>query len=313
MNVSFRTIANRRFDFNVDPSETIQRIKAVFVDEHGFDGNNLKLVYKGQTLEDSSTLAECGVDGTGFVVIYAPMKLSGPRHAPMPEIEPLPTPAPPSPSPSPSKLSPTLHSSPLPTLVPPQAVPDPPNFGALVSELGLLGFSIGACEDALRAAIYRKDLAVEYLLDGVPEMPHYVVAQPEEPESGDEEERDRTDQVITEQLRLVRAGGQTFIEFLDYLHRYYPVHASVAVRSPAHFLADYGFSAADFDLAGAMQSMQRNNTMYDEMMVMFTIEEKAKIRRIEEKGFDTMLVIQVFIACERDEMSTELCLRSMVE
>jgi hypothetical protein len=176
--------------------------------------------------------------------------------------------------------------------------------------LELLGFSTGACEDALRAALYRKDLAVEYLIDGVPELPHYVVAQPQSV-SSDEEDRDQADQDISEQLRLVQAGSQTFVQFLEYLRSHYPVHASVALRSPTHFLTDYGFNPADFDLAGAMQAMQSRNTMYDEMMVMFTMEERAKIRRIEEKGFDTMLVIQVFIACERDETSTELCLRSM--
>jgi UV excision repair protein RAD23 len=303
--LSFRTLSNRNFEVEVDLSEPISRVKQRFADEFGFSGKNLRLIYKGHALSDESTLAQSGVDGSSFVVIYTS---SVPPLRPPPPSPPRPVAPPPTPQQSPERSA-SLTSQPLPRLVCENSHLDPPNFEELVSQLESLGFGRGDCAEALRAALYRSDLAAHFLLEGLPQVERFCVRVDDE-EDGEGEDESLVD--IRQQLLVVKEGGAAFDDFLTLLRVSYPFYFQLFNRSPIGFLKELGFDPGDFDFVSALQTQTGERpTMYDELMGQFSSSEREAVRRLEAKGFDTMTVIQVYIACDKGESETEACLRSM--
>lgn len=203
-----------------------------------------------------------------------------------------------------------LSSQPLPRLVSENSHLDPPNFEDLVSELEPLGFGRGDCAEALRAALYRSDLAVHFLLEGLPQAERFCVRVDDDDEDREVEDESFVD--IRQQLLVVKEGGAAFDDFLTFLRGSYPFYFELINRSPISFFKELGFDPSDFDFVSTLRAHARDRpTMYDQMMGQFSNSEKEVVRRIEAKGFDTMLVIQVYLACDKDENETETCLRSM--
>jgi UV excision repair protein RAD23 len=289
----------------VSPTDRIEAIKLRLATDHDLDAGKLGLLYKGRQLQDTATVQDYGIDGSAFVVIYqAPRPMcAAPARPPvlrLPDPLPLPSPVP----------EPVVHheirNSPLPALVNYAAANDPPNFSELVEQLVSLGFELPDCEEALRAGLYRMDVAVEYLLAGWAPDPPSARPQcaPIDPES-------ITDPQMTEIYRVLKElKGSNIDRFAEYLKKNHPLEYGVFSQSPAGFLGTFGFTPSDFVLAPAPSI--ETGTLYDKLVGRFTAEQREVIRRLEAKGFDSMTVLQVYEACDCDENSTEECLRALV-
>jgi UV excision repair protein RAD23 len=305
--LSFRTLSNRNFEVDFDLLEPVSRVKQHFVDEFGFCDKNLQLIHKGRALSDDATLAESGIDGSCFIVVCT--SRVEPHLPPLPSSPRFVRPLMPQQSP---ELSASPNSQPLPQLISQNSRLDPPNFEDLVSELEPLGFGRGDCAEALRAALYRSNLAAHFLLEGLPQVERFCARIDDEDDDDKEEREDESLVDIKRHLLTVKEGKATFNDFLRLLRETYPFYFQLFNRSPIGFFNDLGFDPGDFDFVSALQTHSRPQpTIYDQMMEMFSSSERAAVRRIEAKGFDTMTVIQVYLACDKDESETETCLRSM--
>jgi hypothetical protein len=85
-----------------------------------------------------------------------------------------------------------------------------------------------------------------------------------------------------------------------------PALAGLIRDDPAAFLGSIGLNPNDFNLNGLGRT-----TQYEELMAGFSDVEKASIHALEKLGFDTMTIIQVFVACGNDEALARDCLCSM--
>jgi UV excision repair protein RAD23 len=321
MQLTFRTIGNKIYQIDFDLSETVQAVKSRIASAYDYDIAKMRLIFKAKVLPDSRTLAELGVDGNGFIVLHA-VPLSASSSAKKPTIsenspasvDPVVSVAPePTPEPEPFQLS----SEPLPSL--PQA-PGPriPGFQQKVANLVSMGFSRGDCEVALRASLGNVDRAADFLLSGrVPEMPNLISTTDLPVSDSDAEDSSVDDQSEEEdeegRLRRFRRFRDSLIRdpaslrtFLAQMAEDNPAIAGLIRDDPAAFLGSLGLNPSDFNLQGLGRT-----TQYEELMSGFSDAEKASIHNLEQLGFDTMTIIQVFVACNKDEGASQACLRSM--
>ena len=108
----------------------------------------------------------------------------------------------------------------------------------------------------------------------------------------------------------VKRGAVQYQHFAEWIQAAYPSWAYGLLHNPIQFFTEFGFDPADF-LPKMRQENRQERGMYEELISEFSDEEQEAIHRIEESGFDTMLAIQVYTACQKNEAETLQCLRSM--
>jgi UV excision repair protein RAD23 len=317
MLLTFRTIGNQVYKLEFEPSQTIASVKASLASAYDYDLAKMRLIYKAKVLPDSRTLAEAGIDVKGFLVLHAvPASSAAPKPEPKTENSPAVAPSVPAPAPiaPPASFAPT--SEPLPFL-PRRNEPTPSGFDNKVANLITLGFSRGDCEAALRASMGNVDRAADFLLSGyVPELPPMMSAADvpvgDSDSEGPDEDSDEEDDDDVRLRRLVRfrdaliRDPASLRSFLQEMASENPAIAGLIRDDPAAFLGSIGLNPNDFNLQGLGRVSR-----YEELMTAFTDGEKYSIHRLEQLGIDTMTIIQVFVACDKNEALTRECLRSM--
>ena len=353
MHVTFRTIGNKLYELDLEPTDTVSHVKATLAKEFGFQSNKIKLIYKAKVLLDNNTLQASGVDGTSFIVLYAmqpqqqqetkkeneadvinnnndgdknTQSLNGDRQS---SVVSAPTINHEIPAAS-QETRPTLPSTaPLPEIFSNNDMPDPPGFRRKVNELMDMGFSEADCENALRAAVGNVDRAADFLLSGnIPDVPRMLsVRDVPMMNRNTNFERiilsdDENDEIFDDDVDNEEEDGmQNFISFRDEMIQHpdklrsflnqmaedNPAIAGLIRDDPAAFLASIGLNPDDFDLTGLGRS-----TEYERLMAEFDDKQQASIHNLEKLGFDTMTIIQVYVACDKDEELTKSCLESMM-
>lgn len=193
MLLTFRTIGNKLYQIEASPSDTIRSVKERLASANAYDLTKMRLIFKAKVLPDSRTLAELGIDGSGFIVLHAvPVSAAAPAKAPsQPQNAPpaaAPEPCPPAPPPAP--VGPSID--PLPCL-PRFSAPAPPGFPQKIASLTSMGFSKGDCDAALRASHGNVDRAADFLLSGhIPDLPQLLSISDVPISDSDDEDTPRT-------------------------------------------------------------------------------------------------------------------------
>lgn len=316
MQLNLCTTGNERFQIIAQPTDTISAVKKLLASKYNLIASKTRIIYQAQILPDIKTVSECGIDRTSCLVLHTAtqkkkiskklnnsdsenvlMEQVSADDKPAPDNEPQPT------------------TEPLPEVRRKWRYQDPPGFEMKVQELVTMGFALRDCEDALRAALYNVDRAADYLLSGnIPSAPPMMSAE-DLPECEEEEEEYDDDEETTQEAQLRRfarfrkqllRSPETLRQFLRDMAEENPAIAGLIRDDPAAFLASIGLNPTEFDLSGLGKSSQ-----YEVMMKQFDSVEQDSIHNLEKLGFDTMTVIQVFVACGKDESLTQECLNSM--
>ena len=205
------------------------------------------------------------------------------------------------------------HASPLPFLEEKTQLVDPPNFDDMVNELVGSGFEHADCVKALRAAVYNPNRAAEFLLSNyIPDLPQlYDISKGTDEAGGEEEdfvsdEEEDDKESFSELVNSLRQDPGFLQFYLQEIADNNPSVAHLIKEDPAAFIVSLGLNPKDFDL-----SSMKAKTDYEKYMEQFSEEEQQAIHRLEKLGFDTMIVIQVYEACGRDENSALSCLMDM--
>ncbi|KAH0794950.1 UV excision repair protein Rad23 [Histomonas meleagridis] len=348
MIVNFRTISNKLYKLELNPTDTILSVKQRLAQEYALDSEKMKLIFKAKILSDNDTLQSFGIDGKGFIVLHtAPQKkspvkpkeqiiVSKPQQPQQKESSPqqLETPkSEKSVKESPKKVEKLPSVEPLPSFTRAKRYPDPPNFHENVQKLMAMGFSECDCENALRASVGNMDRAADFLLSGyIPEAPNLIsvsdvpMSEPKNITFGDDDyfDDEECDEIPASEIDDEEEDGDNSIQnfllfrdelirnpaslrsFLDQTAQDNPAIAGFIRDDPAGFLASIGLNPNDFDLSEFGRKSQ-----YEMLISKFTKKEQLSIHNLENLGFDTMMVIQVFEACGKDEEMTRTCLVSM--
>ncbi|CAM9204055.1 unnamed protein product [Ectocarpus sp. 8 AP-2014] len=153
--LTVKTIKGKKFQIEVEQTQTVREVKGVIEEQNAeFPAAQLKLIHSGQILKDECTLAEYKIKEEEFLVCM----VTKPKPAAA---------APAAPAPAPSPAPATAAAAPAAAPAAP-AVPAAPNADH-VRQLTEMGFPEDQVTAALRAAMGNPDVAVEFLMTGIPD------------------------------------------------------------------------------------------------------------------------------------------------
>ncbi|KAF8706213.1 UV excision repair protein Rad23, partial [Rhizoctonia solani] len=213
MKITFKTLQQKQFQIDAEPSDTVLQLKEKIKDAQGHQVEQQKLIYSGKILSDDKSVESLGIKEKDFLVVMvskpkatpaastSATPAAAPVAAPVPSTPAASTPAP-APVPAPAApsgditMTPATESSAPATSTPapaPGAQESQGAFGdtssfvaggalnsAIENMMGM-GFEREQIMRALRASFNNPDRAVEYLLTGIPE---HLLAETAPPASG---------------------------------------------------------------------------------------------------------------------------------
>lgn len=300
----------------------------------------LKFVYSGKVLQDEKTLEETRVkDGDHIIFMISKKKTETPAPAAVPPASSA------SPAPEPA-------AEPAPSAPPAPAAGGDFTAGeereATIGNIMEMGYDRPQVEAALRAAFNNPHRAVEYLLTGIPESLAAPAAAPapaaaSEPagetapeaesthddanashgenlfeaaaaaqgdhDEGDAHGRDR-DLSEEDQLVMLRNALQSSPELitplLEQLSASNPQIARLIQEDPEGFLRTFLGGAGDgaFEVEG--------DEAEPAAQIVLSEQDESAINRLCELGFDRDLVVQVYMACDKnEEVAADILFRDM--
>ncbi|KAI9481770.1 UV excision repair protein rad23 [Coemansia sp. RSA 989] len=188
MKIKLKTLQQKEFHVEVEPSDSIEAVKQKVKESQGFPVETQKLIFSGKILNNEQTIKEINIKESDFMVVMS----SKPKAAPKPEAatpassaQPAQTVAAPAAQRTgsaaeggndvPATPSPPARTQAASSQETSQAAPGQSQFlsgeqyETAISNMVEMGYSREQCVKAMRASFNNPDRAVEYLLTGIPE------------------------------------------------------------------------------------------------------------------------------------------------
>ena len=291
---NFRTITHKEYAFEFEPSTDFGAVKEAIASELGFNKPQIKLIFHSGLLKDDQTFESVGCGESDFIVLHVPRTVNKAKTTPPRATEP-----------------PKPHESPVPLLEKAPSRPDPPGFEENAAMLAELGYSIGDCKHALRAALFDTERAANYLISGhIPDVDYSnageAVIRSLFGNTGEEEEEE--EDVVERVKAAIQSDPEQARSFLESLAATNPEIGDLIRNDTKGFLLSMGIPE---DKIPDIQISHKPTSQFETLISQFTDEEKAAIHRLEMRGFDSMTILQVYDACGRDEATTLEVLMSM--
>ncbi|KAL8291965.1 hypothetical protein RQP46_001431 [Phenoliferia psychrophenolica] len=187
MKITFKTLQQKQFQIEAEPTETIGDLKKKIATDQGFAVETQKIIFSGKILADEKTVAEANFKEKDFCVVM----VSKPKAAPAPAAPIASTSSAASEVPStpmqPTPAAPVAPDAPGPAAVPAAAAADASTEAAApagpddgsgflvgsalqtsIDEMVSMGFPLDQVKRALRASYNNPHRAVDYLMNGIP-------------------------------------------------------------------------------------------------------------------------------------------------
>ncbi|CAM9117389.1 unnamed protein product [Choristocarpus tenellus] len=164
--LTVKTIKGKKFEVEVEPIQTVKEVKGVIeATDADFPAAQLKLIHSGKVLKDEVSFQEYNIKENDFIVCM----VSKPKPAaptPSPVAAPAPAPTQDAVAPAPATVSVVPAAAAAPAALPAGGAPlNEEN----VRQLCDMGFPDDQARAALRAAMGNAEVAVEFLMTGIPD------------------------------------------------------------------------------------------------------------------------------------------------
>lgn len=343
MKLTIKTLKGSQFEIRVQPTDTIMAVKKSIEDIQGKDnypcGQQI-LIYSGKVLKDESSLAENNISEDGFLV----MMLSKTKSASSSSISS--TQLAPAPAPAPAPIANTSPAMEAPSATAPvtsgqatSSVVADPNFEQTIQHIMDIGGGMWDKETvtrALRAAYNNPERAVDYLYSGIPETAEVAFSDIHLPSvtagaspASTSPNISPLDMFPQENLSGATGGGLGSLDFLRNNQQFQALRSMVQTnphilepmlqelgKQNPQILRQIQENHAEFlDLVNEPANASEGN-LFDQpeedtpLAISVTPAEQEAIERLEAMGFDRALVIEAFLACERNE---ELAINYLLE
>ncbi|XP_052854720.1 uncharacterized protein LOC128263673 [Drosophila gunungcola] len=281
MKLSIRMLDQRTFSLDMSDSQDVRALKQRLgsLPEVSLPVESLQLIYGGRIMEDALPLSEYNITEGTFIVLMSKKSV----QAKPPEEQVPRTPA----------LT-DGHSGSATQVVAPSLTIDEQR----VCDLMAMGYSEQEVRSALRASFNHPERAIEYLISGIPQEP--AAAAPPSGEASEALDQLVGDPVLARVRGMIRENPELLQVILNRLAEIDP-SAIEAIQSYQAMLTG-GDSAASVDVP--LPTLQ----------VSLTAEEVAAVERLEALGFQRIMAVQAYLACDKDEqMAAEILFRHSEE
>jgi len=351
MKIIIKTLQNTQTSLEVNKDDTVASVKQKIEETQKHHVSWQKLIFSGKILADESKLAEYNINEGDFLVLMVrkpaekatptPTPAQAPATTPSAPTQPTPTAPAPTPAPAAAPASTAAAGTP-PTATAAPATTGPVNYESAASTLvtgsayeGMvqsivdMGFEKAQVQRALRASYNNPDRAVEYLMNGIPDIGDapapptggapQAAGQPpaagrppgaaqaagqQPPAAGHAPEAGGGEDALAalrqlpqfEQLRqLVTNNPQVLPGLLQQLGQQNPQLMQLISQNPQAFLnllrGDGGGGGGGGGGEGGLPPG----------VIQVTQEEKDAIDRLTNLGFERQTVIEAYFACDKDE------------
>ncbi|KAK1358129.1 Ubiquitin receptor RAD23 [Heracleum sosnowskyi] len=339
MKLTIKTLKGSQFEIRVQPTDTIMSVKKSIEDIQGKDnypcGQQI-LIHSGKVLKDESSLAENNVSEDGFLVMMLSKTQSTSSSSRL-STQPAPAPEPIA-NTSPTMEAPSATAPVTYDQATSNVVADP-NFEQTVQHIMDIGGGMWDKETvtrALRAAYNNPERAVDYLYSGIPETAEIALSDIHLPSvtagaspASTSPNISPLDMFPQENLSGATGGGLGSLDFLRNNQQFQALRSMVQTnpdilepmlqelgKQNPEILRQIQENHAEFlDLVNEPVNASEGN-LFDQpeedtpLAISVTPSEQEAIERLEAMGFDRTLVIEAFLACDRNE---ELAINYLLE
>jgi len=323
MKVTFKTITQQAFHYELDESITIGDIKKKIEEEKGDPVDFQKLIYNGKILADTDKLGEVNYDDKKFIVVMITKKKPEAKPAETTEAQsstsatPAPTAAAKDVSKTPAGQEPPTSTPAAPTRAARDDVPE--EHQQTVEAIMAMGYERSQVIRALRASYFNADRAVEYLCTGfIPATEEFEAAAAAEGEGGqaqiDEEEIEAGGGLEFlrqlpqfEQLReLIRQNPAMLPQIIQQIAAANPELMEAIRNNQEEFVAIMNSAPGAEEGGGAVGqgapvNPNAGNIGGGPIQIQITEADRNAIDRLKGMGFPEQLVIEAYFACDKNE------------
>jgi UV excision repair protein RAD23 len=322
MKVIFKTIAQETFELDVTEDQTILEVKNEIASAQGenkFPAERQKLIYGGKILTDEQPFSSLNYDEKRFVVLV--MKPEKKVEEPAAAVEPSSKPV--QEAPTPAKAATEVPATPAnraPSVATPQAPartsqPLSDEHQEKLNNIISMGYPEAEALNALRAAFFDPERAVEYLINGVPDTVRAEggfdtrmegVEEDEGPHVGLEFLQDN--EQFTQLREMVRQNPEMLPEIIQQISQDNPALMQLIRENETEFLAllnseddDAESMAVESEGGVAAGGGQAAGGGLPPNVIAITEADRDAINRLKEMGFPEQLVIEAYFACDKNE------------
>jgi len=184
MKLTVKTIQQQQFVLDVEPTETIAQVKTKIEGQGQGLASLQKLIYAGKVLDDTTTIAAANMKENDFLVLMVkrPTKEEPAKPSPATTPKPVEKPVEAKPAEKPVEAKPTTAEKPATTpstTGTSTGIAMGADYERAVTQLMEMGFAKEEVAKAMRAAFNNPDRAVEYLFNGIPNLPEAPQPSPQ--------------------------------------------------------------------------------------------------------------------------------------
>nr|XP_022905929.1 UV excision repair protein RAD23 homolog B [Onthophagus taurus] len=325
MKITLKNLQQQTFQVEIDASKSVKNLKEKIEAEKGkeYPADNQRLIYAGKILTDETALSEYNIDEKKFIVVMVtkpkqPEKSeSGDGYvtstASTPAIAPT-TPAN-TPATNPDNTSETGSTNPSDALSTPEStLLTGDEYNRMVQNIIDMGYDRGQVIQALRASYNNPDRAVEYLINGIPNMDDQESVNESADMSGvDEQQSDsddplaflRTQPQFQQMRQVIQQNPQLLNAVLQQIGQTNPALLQLISQNQESFVRMLNEpSSGGTPASGNPQNQGANQASGVQLspgQIQVTQQDKDAIERLKALGFPEHLVIQAYFACEKNE------------